>query len=117
MNFIVDAQLPKSHSDYLNFKGLDSIHTLDLTEGNAISDKKIIEISIKEERVVITKDYDFLESFVLKSLPKKLIIVKTGNIPNNQLIKIFGGNLENILSIIQRSNLIEIHPTEIIEHE
>jgi predicted nuclease of predicted toxin-antitoxin system len=36
MNFIVDVQLPKSLSDYLNFKGQDSIHTLDLFLGKAI---------------------------------------------------------------------------------
>lgn len=34
MKFIVDAQLPKSLSDYLFKMGYDSIHTLDLPEIN-----------------------------------------------------------------------------------
>lgn len=34
MKFIVDAQLPIALSDFLNQKGFDSIHTLNMPEGN-----------------------------------------------------------------------------------
>jgi predicted nuclease of predicted toxin-antitoxin system len=57
MNFIVDAQLPKSLSDFLNSKGHNSIHTLELDNKNKTSDNTIVEIAEKENRVVITKDY------------------------------------------------------------
>jgi predicted nuclease of predicted toxin-antitoxin system len=36
VKFIVDAQLPKSLSDFLNQKDLDAVHTLDLPNGNLI---------------------------------------------------------------------------------
>jgi predicted nuclease of predicted toxin-antitoxin system len=49
-------------------------------------------------------------------MPDKLIIVRTGNIPNPVLLKIFDENLELIKSMISRSNLIEITRTEIAEH-
>ena len=65
----------------------------------------------------MTKDNDFLESFLITSEPNKLIIVKTGNIPNKLLLKIFSDNLEFILLLISRSNLIEITRSEIAEHE
>ena len=117
MKFIVDAQLPKSLSDLLNYKGFDSIHTLDLPNGNSTSDKIITEIAFKEKRIVITEDNDFLESFIINSKPEKLIVVRTGNIPNPHLLIIFDKNLELIKSMISRSNLIEITRSEIAEHE
>jgi predicted nuclease of predicted toxin-antitoxin system len=117
MKFIVDAQLPKSLSDLLKYRGFDSIHTLDLPNKNSTSDKEITEIAINEKRIVITKDNDFLESFLLNSKPEKLIVVRTGNIPNPILLKIFDNNLELIKSMISRSNLIEITRNEIAEHE
>ena len=116
MKFIVDAQLPKALSDLLNYRGLDSLHTLELPNKNSTSDEVISEIAISQNRIVITKDNDFLESFLLNSKPDKLIIVRTGNIPNPVLLKIFDENLELIKSMISRSNLIEITRTEIAEH-
>lgn len=117
MKFIVDAQLPKSLSDLLNYRGFDAIHTLDLPNKNATSDKEITEISLSEKRIVITKDNDFLESFLLNSIPEKLIVVRTGNVPNSILLKIVDSNLDLIISMISRSNLIEITRNEIAEHE
>lgn len=117
MKFIVDAQLPKSLSDFLNWKGFDSIHTLELPDKNKTKDKWINKFSIDQERVDISKDIDFLESFLIKSEPKKLVLIKTGNIPNSHLLEIFSKNLDLIIKMIKRSNLVEISKTDIAEHE
>jgi predicted nuclease of predicted toxin-antitoxin system len=117
VKFIVDAQLPKSLSDFLNQKGFDSIHTLDLPHKNKTKDGEIAKLANNQGRVVITKDIDFLESFLIKSEPRKLIMVSTGNIPNRHLIRIFEENLETLIQMISRSNLLEISSTEIAEHE
>ena len=93
------------------------MHTLELQDKNSTSDKVITEIAIDQKRIVITKDNDFLESFLLNSKPEKLIVVWTGNIPNAVLLKIFDNNLELIKSMISRSNLIEITRNEIAEHD
>ncbi len=116
MKFIVDAQLPKFLSDFLNQKGFDSIHTLELPDRNNTTDKQIAALAKKENRIVISKDIDFLESFLLKEEPKKLISIKTGNISNQQLLHLFENNLEAIILMISRSNLLEISKTEIAEH-
>ncbi|MDE0471921.1 MAG: DUF5615 family PIN-like protein [Ekhidna sp.] len=115
IKFIVDAQLPKRIADFLIDNGYDSIHTLDLENKNRTKDKEIIENSIQENRIVIAKDYDFLESFILKEEPQKLIIVKTGNISNNELMKLFSTYLDTIIKMITGSNLVEIHKDKIIE--
>ncbi len=115
IKFIVDAQLPKRLSNFLSDNGYDSIHTLSLENKNNTKDKEIIENSLQENRVVITKDYDFLESFILKGEPQKLIIIKTGNISNNELIELFSAHLDTIIKMITGSSLVELHKDEIIE--
>lgn len=115
MKFIVDAQLPKSLSDFLKKQGFDSIHTLEFPDKNRTKDNQIIRRAVSEIRVVISKDSDFLDSFMLKGLPPKLVMVKTGNIPNKQLIQIFYDNMEIIVQMLSRSNLIEISQTDIAE--
>ena len=117
MKFIVDAQLPKTLSDLLNYRGHDAFHTIKLQNRNATSDKVITEIAVNEDRIVVTKDNHFLESFLLNSRPRKIILVSTGNIPNKLLLKIFNDNLDLIVLLISRSNLIEITQTEITEHD
>ncbi len=114
MKFIVDAQLPKSLSDFLKSEGLDSVHTLEFPDKNKTKDTQIV-LNITENRVVITKDNDFLDSYLLKSEPRKLVMVKTGYIPNRELIEIFRKNLNKLISMLSTSNLIEINRTEIIE--
>lgn len=115
MKFIIDAQLPKSLSEFLKDNGYDSIHTLELPDKNKTTDKKIIEIAIRTNRIVVSKDYDFLESFLLKSEPTKLIMVKTGNVTNNKLLEIFNNNLSTIVKMISQSNLVEISNADIAE--
>ena len=117
MKFIIDAQLPRSLSNLLKYRGHDCVHTLELKEQNNTSDETIKNLSIDENRIVITKDSDFLESYLLTSIPKQLIIVRTGNISNQLLLKLFDNNLSLIELILSRSNLIEITQTAIAEHQ
>ena len=117
MKFIVDAQLPKSLSELISSKGYDSIHTLDFPKANATQDYEILEVSQKEDRIVITKDNDFLDSYLLIGKPKKLIFVRTGNIKNHILLNLFDFHFESILKLIEKYSLIEINKEEIITHE
>ena len=116
MKFLVDAQLPKHLAEWLLFKGLDTIHTLELPDQNKTDDDQIKAFAKKEDRVVISKDRDFLDSHILKNDPSKLIIVKTGNISNEDLLQIFKANLPVILELIANNNLVEVGTREIISH-
>jgi predicted nuclease of predicted toxin-antitoxin system len=78
MKFLVDAQLPRHLAATLNWHGQDALHTLDLPEGNRTTDWRINPISLEEQRVVITKDADFVNSFLLSGVPYKLLLVQPG---------------------------------------
>ncbi len=116
MKFIVDAQLPKSLSDFLNDSGHNSIHTLELPAQNKTGDYFIAKKANEENCIVVTKDTDFLESYLLFSKPAKLILVKTGNIKNSELLLLFKTHLPALNTLLQRANFIEINKTEIISH-
>ena len=44
MKFILDAQLPRKLSDFLVWKGYNSIHTLDLPHKNRTKDSEINQL-------------------------------------------------------------------------
>lgn len=114
MKFLIDAQLPKKLSGFLNEKGLESIHTLDLPNQNATSDSEIIELSISEKYIVVTKDADFWDIYKQKAEPYKLIYLTVGNYTTQELIQLFESNLPSILETLMTSDVIEINRKNII---
>jgi predicted nuclease of predicted toxin-antitoxin system len=117
VKFLIDAQLPKSLSDFLKLKGYDCIHTLELPDANDTTDNEILKHCGNENRVIITKDNDFLESFLINNEPKKLIFVRTGNIKNAELLDLFRINFEYLCNSISDNDLIEVNKTDIIIHK
>ncbi len=59
MKFLIDAQLPVKLAKFLTSKGFIAIHTLELPNGNKTTDTEIIELSIRDSCIVVTKDSDF----------------------------------------------------------
>jgi len=114
MKFIVDAQLPRKLSHFLNSKRYDCIHTLDLPRKNATSDSEINALSIKEKRIVISKDSDFYNSYLTKLEPYKLLQLSTGNITTKELIELFDKNLEMIMEEIAHNFVVEITRNSLI---
>ncbi|WP_333156796.1 DUF5615 family PIN-like protein [Microcoleus sp. B9-D4] len=65
----------------------------------------------------MTKDRDFLDSFMIKQQPYKLLILTTGNINNNQLIDLFMNNLPQLAELFQEHSLIEMNRDTIVVHQ
>ena len=116
MKFLVDAQLPRRLARWLQASGHDVIHTRDLPEGNRTVDEAINQISIQDQRVVISKDGDFVDTFLLRHAPYKLLFVATGNISNRELERLFRDNLENIVNAFETYDFVEIYGTSLICH-
>ena len=114
MKFIVDAQLPKSLARFLTEQGYDTLHTLDLPLKNATGDNYINQLSIQQQRVVISKDSDFYDSFMAKQEPYKLLYLTVGNMRNSQLIALFNNNLNTIIKELKHGDIVEMNSTTII---
>lgn len=93
MKFLLDAQLPPSLKQLFTENGFDCIHTIDLPLGNDTPDRIINALFIDEQRIVVTKDSDFYDSFLVKKEPYKLVLVKLGNVPRKELIDFFSNQL------------------------
>ncbi len=117
MKFLVDAQLPRHLAANLKWSGHDVLHTLDLPSGNRTQDWRINEISVEEQRIVVTKDADFVNSFLLSGVPYKLLLVSTGNISNRELEGIFAKNLSTIVGALEMFEFVEVTRTSLIEHK
>ena len=89
MKFIVDTQLPPKLASYLSEKENDCIHTTSFPEGHLLKDTQIIEIAKNDDRIIITKDSDFTEYFMLRGAPPKVLLIEFGNIGNKELFRMF----------------------------
>ncbi len=116
MNFLVDAHLPRRLCQMLQSAGHDAVHTLDLPHGNRTTDAEINQRSVQEQRVVITKDADFVESLIIQHVPYKLLLIATGNIRNSELEQLLAAHLNSIVAGFGTSDFIEIDPTTLQFH-
>jgi predicted nuclease of predicted toxin-antitoxin system len=116
MKFLVDAQLPRRLVRRLREAGHDAVHTLDLSDSNRTPDRIINELSVISRFVVVTKDSDFVNSFLLDCGPYKLLLVSTGNIRNAELEALFMANLERIAQGFDSFDFIELDRTALIFH-
>ncbi len=116
MKFLVDAQLPVRLARFLESVGYNTIHTKDLPNKNATSDTEINAVSIRDNRIVITKDSDFLNSFLTVKEPYKLLLITTGNINNLELEALFTANLQSLVELFNSYFYIEMTRDSIIAH-
>ena len=108
MKFLVDAHLPPRLCAMLAARGHDAKHTRDLPAQNQTKDRVINQLSVDEQRIVISKDTDFFYSHLLQGRPWKLLLVKTGNISTRDLRELFERNLPAIEAAFQTHTLVEI---------
>ncbi len=62
--------------------GHETLHTLDSSLENHMTDAAILGLAASEGRVVVTKDDDFVQSHLISGRPRQLLPVATGNIGN-----------------------------------
>ena len=117
MKFLVDAQLPRRLIHRLQEAGHDAIHTLDLPLGNRTPDDMINGISEREQRIVITKDADFVNSFTLYHKPYKLLLISTNKIKNAELERLFLQNIPRIAQAFEDHDFVELSQTVFTIHK
>lgn len=116
MKFLIDAQLPKRFALWLNDAGHDALHTLDMPLKNKTSDQAVVAKAILEGRIVVTKDDDFVQTFLLKGEPP-LLLISTGNIANAELEKLVKNNVAGIEAAFVKHRFVEITREAMVIHE
>jgi predicted nuclease of predicted toxin-antitoxin system len=116
MRFLIDAHLPRRIARRLVEAGHDATHTLDLPNGNRTPDSEILSVAAREQRVVVTKDADFVNSHLLRRQPQQLLLISTGNISNTDLETLLLPNLPAIVAALADNNLVELTRMALIVH-
>lgn len=116
MKFLVDAQLPRRFIGWLETQGHDAIHTSDLPLKNATSNQEVISRAVAEGRIVVTKDSDFVQSFLLNGDPA-LLLISTGNISNFNLENLVQANLSLIAVAFKDHRFVEISNDGVITRD
>jgi predicted nuclease of predicted toxin-antitoxin system len=83
---------------------------------NRTTDTEICHISEREQRVVITKDADFVNSFLLTRQPHKLLLISTGNMNNMDFESIFVPQIPAIAEALSTADFAEFTPTSVVIH-
>ena len=116
MKFVVDAHLPRRLCHILAHYGYLATHTLDLPAKNRTNDHDIMQYADDNDAIVITKDADFVDAFYLQHTPKKLWLISTGNISNNELEQLIRVNITYVVEFFVDHRFVELNRTDIIVH-
>ncbi|MBW8334272.1 MAG: DUF5615 family PIN-like protein [Prolixibacteraceae bacterium] len=109
MKFLCDVHISYKVVNYLSVAGFETIHINQILDRWNTKDKDICEYADKNDLIVITKDYDFLNSYFINGSPKKLIKVNLGNISTIELIK----SLSQVMIAAKRLNSLHSFMIEI----
>jgi predicted nuclease of predicted toxin-antitoxin system len=104
MKFLCDVHISIKLVKHLNNQGFECIHVNTILDKWFTSDSNIAKFSDLNDLILITKDFDFKNSFLVNKTPKKLIKINLGNISNTQLIEIFDRFIPEIKTISNNHN-------------
>lgn len=118
MHFVCDVHISYKIKDYLLKKGYEAVHLNAILGGDKTDDGDIALFCKKNDCILITKDYDFVDTYHLKKIPSKVIKINLGNISNKELVK----RLEELLPLLdglhKRGNfLVEVNKYDFLISE
>jgi predicted nuclease of predicted toxin-antitoxin system len=108
VKFLVDNQLPASLAKYLRKRGFDCQHVLEVGLGEAV-DEVLRDYAGVQERIIISKDEDFLYFAKWPESKVRLIWVRLGNCRTPALLAAFERSWPNIEACLKAGDsIIEI---------
>lgn len=99
MRFLCDVHISLRISKRIEELGFVSQHVNHILDRWHTRDNLIAEFADTNDLILITKDQDFRNSFLVSGKPKKLIKVNLGNVSNADLTAIIEENIEKLKNI------------------
>ncbi len=99
MKFLCDVHIPYKLVQYLRDKGGEAYHINHVFNDPCTKDSTICKYADDNGLIVITKDTDFKESYIVRRTPRKLIKLNTGNSSTKQIIFLFERNWDTLLKV------------------
>lgn len=108
LRFLVDVNLPKK---FQFFNSNHFIHVVDINP--VMKDKEIWDYAILNELVILTKDTDFYEMFLVNDIYPKVVFLKFGNLKISDLHLFFQKFWPSIVDRLENSSFIIANLTTI----
>ncbi|MEK6477466.1 DUF5615 family PIN-like protein [Catalinimonas sp. 4WD22] len=110
MKFLCDVHISYKIVKYLRALEFEAIHVNEIldkwhTKADA-ADGDICTYADKNDSIVLTKDADFRNSFLISNTLKKLVKVNLGNLSTSALIDVLSENLQAIQKLNSRGGFM-----------
>ena len=114
MKFLIDENLSPALADLFNTEGLTAYHInqFKAEKKERIRDDQLRRLSLYHEYIIVTRDDDFVSSFVSRKVPEKMIFVFDLD-SRPVLIERFRQVVPELPGLMQRYDFLEINPREI----
>ncbi len=108
MNFLVDAQLSPALAGWIGSQGHQATHVFEIGL-QAAGDDAIWEHARSMKAVIVSKDEDFVDRWLLSDRPVPLIWIRKGNCSNHALFAWLGPLWSDALRRLEQGEqLIEL---------
>lgn len=108
MRFLIDAQLPPALARMLASRGHIAEHVNDVGLGNA-ADRALWRYAIEHGAVLVTKDEDFSNMFLLSGKSPVVVWIRVGNTRRQALLDWLDPLIDRIVELVTAGNrLIEL---------
>jgi len=105
MKFLVDAQLPLTLAKWLRGRDCDALHVLECDRAQT-KDRDLWTFAEQEERIVISKDEDFLILACRPGDTGRLLWIRLGNCRTSTLLTVLNRQWETIARAFQEGQQI-----------
>jgi len=99
MNILCDVHISYKICKFLNDKNINAVHVNQILNKSETKNSEICVYADSNDYIVLTKDTDFKNTFLINKTPKKLIKTNLGNISNQELMKILEAHLKLIFKL------------------
>jgi predicted nuclease of predicted toxin-antitoxin system len=108
VNFLIDAQLPPALARWIGSQGHQATHVFEVGL-QAADDEPIWEYAREQKAVVVSKDEDFVDRWLLSDRPVPLVWIRRGNCSNRALLVWLEPLWQDVLKRLQQGErLIEL---------
>jgi predicted nuclease of predicted toxin-antitoxin system len=112
LTFLVDAQLPPALARWIADRGHQARHVFDV-DLQAASDAAVWEYARRENAVLVSKDEDFVDGWLLTEQSTSLIWIRKGNCSNRALMTWFERLWAETVSRLERGErFIELRASD-----
>ena len=114
MKFLIDENLPPALAELFQSHGLAAYHinSFKRKHREMVKDHQIRRLALYNDYVIVTRDDDFVKSYVDRKVPDKMIFV-FGMHTKNELLNRMDEIMDQLKQLILIYDFLEINPQEI----